>query len=70
MKTYDWHLIEREDGWEVSQDRKVWIDQLTQAEATDYVERRRNPSDSVVVRHLDGETHDITRSLRRVRQRA
>lgn len=70
MKTYDWHLTERDDGWEVSQDRKVWIDQLTQAEATDYVERRRNPTDSVVVIHLDGGTQDITSGLRRLRQRA
>lgn len=68
--TYDWNLTEREDGWEVSQDRKVWIDQLSQAEATDYVERRRNPGDTVMVRHLDGDTQDITKSLRRLRQRA
>jgi hypothetical protein len=68
--SYTWNLTERDDGWEVSQDRRVWIDQLTASEARDYVERRRKPDEKVVETRLDGYHQDITRVLRRPRQRA
>lgn len=69
MNTYDWELIEHDDGWTVRQDRKVWIDQLTLDEAMDYVERRRNPNDKVFTETTQHDREDVTRNLRRRRAR-
>lgn len=68
--TYDWELIERKDGWEVRQNRRVWIDRLDYDEAVDYAERRRKPDEKVFTENLDGGREDITRRLRRPRVRA
>lgn len=70
MLSHDWALTERDDGWEVSQHRRVWLDRLTLDEARGYVERRRKPDEKVTETDLDGRVTDVTGILRRMRVRA
>lgn len=69
MRPHDWRLLELDDGWQVSQDRRVLIDQLTEDEARDYVERRRKPDEQVFAEGADGRWAEITESLRKNRRR-
>lgn len=59
------HLTQQTDGWEVSQDRRVLIDQLDEDEAIAYAERMRKPDEPVILVREDGREQDITRDLRR-----
>lgn len=59
------HLTQRDDGWEVSRDRRVLIDQLDEDEAILYAEKNRLPDEPVVLVREDGREQDITRDLRR-----
>lgn len=62
---HDVRLTQRDDGWEVSRDRRVLIDQLDEDEAIAYAEKTRLPDEPVILVREDGREQDITRDLRR-----
>lgn len=63
--TYNIALVEQESGlYDIVQDRRVLISDLDYFNAVAYVERIRKPDEKVHVLSKDGDTEDITNSLR------